>query len=81
LEQFLDLFVVHEFGAVDFGLKHEAFGDHKEVALAALDLLATIVSSLLSSYTATLDRLRIHYAGTGLGISSGEPAGAPRALG
>src|SRR5215212_1174432 len=40
------------------------------MALPALHLLAAAVSSLLSSYTITLERLAIHYPCAGLGITT-----------
>ena len=39
------------------------------MTLCAFDLLSTVVSALFSAHRGTLDRLGIHYACTGLGIS------------
>jgi hypothetical protein len=44
------------------------------VTLTALDLLASVVAALFSAYRGTLDRLAIHHARAGLGISPSEPA-------
>jgi hypothetical protein len=51
---------------VDLGFEYETLCVHQDVALAALDLLATIVTALLC---ATLDRLGINQASAGLCIS------------
>src|SRR5688572_1153847 len=51
------------------GFEHQPLGVHQQVTLAALDLLATIVTALLSTYACRLDRLRIHYASSRLRVS------------
>ena len=48
--------------------EHETLGVYQDVALSSLDLLAAIVIALFSAYRGTLDRLRIHHAGAGLGV-------------
>ena len=49
--------------------EHEAFGVYEQVALSAFDLLATVITSLLSAYTGRVDRMAIHHASARLGIS------------
>ena len=39
------------------------------MTLSSFDLLATIVTALFPTHRGTLDRLRIHHARAGLGIS------------
>jgi hypothetical protein len=63
---------VHDLGAVDPSLEHEAFRIHQEVRRSALDLLASVVSTLLSAYRGSLDRLAIHH-GWAEDFSSSEP--------
>jgi hypothetical protein len=53
---------------VDLGFEDETFRVHQQVTLAALDLLASVVTALFSAYCSSLYRLRIHYACTGLRI-------------
>jgi hypothetical protein len=57
---------VHHLGTFrDLGFEYETLCVHQDVALAAIDLLATIVTALLC---ATLDRLGINHACAGLWI-------------
>ena len=51
------------------GSEHQSLGVHQQVTLAALDLLATIITALLSTYASRLDRLGIHYASGRLRVS------------
>jgi hypothetical protein len=55
LEQCYEALLVQYLGAVYLSLEHEAFGVHQQVALSAFDLLATIVTPLLSTYPGGLD--------------------------
>src|SRR5215204_1567304 len=55
---------------MDPSLKNKTLGVHQQLPLPAADLLTTIVSSRFSAHSARLCRLRVHYPGTGLGISS-----------
>ncbi len=50
------------------GFEYEAFGVYQQMSLAALDLLASVITSIFSAYCATLDRLGIHHASAGLRI-------------
>jgi hypothetical protein len=54
---------------MDLCLEDETFGVHEQVALAALDLLATVIATFFSAHSRSLDRLAIHDARTGLRIS------------
>jgi hypothetical protein len=54
---------------VDQRFTHQALRVYQEVSLASFDLLGVVVAALFSSYPGALDRLAIHYAGAGLGIS------------
>ena len=49
--------------------EHQPLGVHQQVTLSAFDLLATIITALLSTYASRLDRLGIHYAGSRLRVS------------
>ena len=49
--------MVRELGAVRLHIEHKAFCVHQDVALPAVNLLAAVVSTLLSSYPGGLDRL------------------------
>jgi len=54
---------------VDFGFEHETLGVHQQMPLTAFDLLASYsITAIFSAHRGTLDRLRIHHAGTGLRI-------------
>jgi hypothetical protein len=50
---------------MDLGFEHQTLRIYQQMALSALDLLATIVSPL-SSHASSLHRLAIHYAGARL---------------
>ena len=54
---------------MDQRFTHQALRVYQEVSLASFDLLGVVVAALFSSYPGALDRLAIHYAGAGLGIS------------
>jgi hypothetical protein len=54
---------------VHLGFQYEALGVHQQLSLPAANLLAAVVSSRLTAHPARLCRLRVHYRGTGLGIS------------
>src|SRR5215213_7265523 len=68
-QQRLDPLVIHNLGAVDVRLEHQALGVHQDVALATLHLLAPIVTALFSSHRGALYRLAIHHPRAGLRIS------------
>jgi hypothetical protein len=40
---------------VDLGFEHETFGVNQDMALTALDLLASVVTSVFSAYRGALD--------------------------
>jgi hypothetical protein len=61
--------MVHELGAVHLRFEHEAFCVHQDVALPAADLLAAVVSTLLSAYPGGLDRLGVHDTRAGLAVT------------
>ena len=46
---------------MDLHPNYETLGVHEQVALATLDLLASIVATLFSAHSGTLDGLGIHY--------------------
>ena len=69
MQQRLDPLVIHHLGAVDLGLEHEALSVHEDMALTALDLLTSVVTALFASHRGALERLAIHHARAGLGIS------------
>jgi hypothetical protein len=54
---------------VNAGFEHQTLCVHQEVALSAFDLLASIVSSLLSAHPGRFDRLAIYYPSARLRIS------------
>jgi hypothetical protein len=54
---------------MDLGFEHEAFRIYQQVTLTAFDLLTSVVTALFSAHRGALDRLGIHYARAGLGIS------------
>src|SRR5688572_5056722 len=54
---------------MNLGLEDETLSVHQDVTFPALDLLSTVVTPILSTHCGTLDRLRIHHASAGLGIS------------
>src|SRR5215213_9333844 len=64
----LDPFVIHHLCAMDLHLEDETLSVHQDVALTALDLLASVVAALFSAHRGTLDRLAIHHARAGLRI-------------
>jgi|SRR5688500_5437017 hypothetical protein len=69
MHQRLDPFVIHHLGAVELGFEYETLGVHQDVALTPFDLLASVLTALLSAHRGALDRLAIHHAcTTGLGI-------------
>jgi hypothetical protein len=55
MQQRFDFLIVHHLGAHDLRLEHETLGVYQDVALTALDLLASIVTPLFSAYRGTLD--------------------------
>src|SRR5687767_6473300 len=54
---------------MDLRPDYETLGVHEQVALATLDLLASIVATLFSAHSGSLDGLGIHYARAGLRVS------------
>ena len=54
-----DAVLVREPGAVDPGLYHQVFGVHQDVALAAPDLLAAVVTPLLTLDAWSIDPLQV----------------------
>jgi hypothetical protein len=50
------------------GFEYEAFGVYQKMTLAALDLLAPVVTALIASHSGALDRLAVRHAGAGLRI-------------
>ena len=68
-QQLFDPVPVHDLGAMDLCLEDETLSVHEQVALAALDLLTSVVAALFSAHCSGLDRLAVHYACTGLRIS------------
>jgi hypothetical protein len=76
-EQRLDPVSVHDVGRMDLRLKQKAFRIDQNVAFSVLDMLATIIASLLSSHAGALDRLRIDNTRRGLRIT---PKTDPQAL-
>jgi hypothetical protein len=69
LEQWFEALLVYYLGAVYLSLEHEAFGVHQEVSLTAFNLLATIVTPLLSAHPGGLGRLGVHYPSAGFRIA------------
>ena len=63
-------------------LEHEAFGVYEQVAFTTFDLLATIVTPLLSAHPGGLGRLGVHYpsARFGVALESNTQAFADRAI-
>src|SRR5215216_3222670 len=61
--------MIHNLGTVDLRFEYQPFGIHQKMALSTLNLLATVVSTLLSAHPSRLDRLGIHYACARLRIS------------
>jgi hypothetical protein len=53
---------------MNLGLEDEAFGVHQNVALTSLDLLASVITSIFSTYSGSFNRLGIDYASAGLRI-------------
>src|SRR5215207_6791468 len=76
-EQHLDPVSVHDVGRMDLRLEQKALRIDQDVAFSALDLLAAIIASLLSSHAGALDRLRIDNTRGGLRIT---PKTDPQAL-
>src|SRR4051794_25778865 len=62
---------------MDLRLEQKALRIHQNMAFSALDLLAAIIASLLSSHAGALDRLRIDNTRGGLRIT---PKTDPQAL-
>src|SRR3990170_4804871 len=58
--------MVQYLGAVDLRFEHETLRVHQDVALASLDLLAPVVTSIFSAHRGGLNRLGIHHARAGL---------------
>jgi hypothetical protein len=56
---------------VNPGFEHQTLRVYQDVALSAFDLLAAIVSSLLSTHPCRFDRLAIHYGRARLGVPLG----------
>src|SRR5215217_8375440 len=54
---------------MDLCLEHETLGVYQQVTLTALNLLASVVTTLFSAHSGRFDRLGIHYACAGLRIS------------
>jgi hypothetical protein len=54
---------------MNLGFQEQTLRVYQDVALSSFDLLAAVVTALIASYVGALDRLAIHYASTGLGIS------------
>jgi hypothetical protein len=52
--QRLDSLVIHHLCAVDLGFEYETLCVHQDMALTALDLLASVVTALCSAPTAVL---------------------------
>src|SRR5687767_10433847 len=69
MQQRLDPFVVHNLCAMELGFEDETLGVHQYMALAPLDLLATVVAAIFSAHRGALYRLGIHNARTGLRVS------------
>src|SRR5215217_3800145 len=63
------------------GFEHQTLRIHEQMALSTLHLLATVVTSLLSSYTNALHRLAVDDAGARLGIPPHTPHAHPLAQG
>jgi len=53
---------------MNLGFEDEAFGVHEEVTLTALDLLASVLTPIFSTYSGSFYRLGIDYASAGLRI-------------
>ena len=53
---------------MDLGFEHESFGVYEQVTLSAFDLLAAIVTTLLSSHSGRLYRLAIYNPSCRLGV-------------
>src|SRR5215203_4875555 len=51
LQQQLDAILVVHLGAVYLGFEHQTFSIHQQVPLAATNLLATVIASLLSAHS------------------------------
>jgi hypothetical protein len=68
-QQELDALPVLDLCAVNPSFEHQTLGVHQQVALSALDLLATIVSSFISAHPGRFDRLAIYDARARLRVS------------
>jgi hypothetical protein len=69
IQQNFDALSVLYLCAMDLGFEHQTLRVHQQVALAALDLLATVIAALFSTYPGSFDRLAVHYSCTGLRVS------------
>jgi hypothetical protein len=68
LQKRLDPIPVHEVGAMDLRLEHQSLGIDQEVALAAFDLLAAIVTAFFPANPGRFNRLAVNYPGAGLRV-------------
>src|SRR4051812_2536555 len=50
------------------GFEHEAFGVYQQMSLSALDLFASVVTTLITSHAGALERLAVHHAGARMRI-------------
>jgi hypothetical protein len=54
---------------VEAGFDHQSLRVHQDVALSALHLLGSVVTTLVPTHSGGLDRLAIHYGRAGLRVS------------
>jgi hypothetical protein len=57
LQQQFDPVLIGHLGAVDLGFEHQSLRIHQQMALSATNLLPTVVSTRLTTYTGRLGRL------------------------
>ena len=69
IQQNLDAISVLDLCAVNPGFERQTLRVYQEVSLSSFDLLATVVSALLSAYAGRFDRLAIYDARARLRVS------------
>jgi hypothetical protein len=74
IQQELDALPVLDLGAVDPSFEHQSLRIHQEMPLASLNLLSSVVTTLVPTHARGLDRLAIH---DGRRWVEGSSAGAP----
>src|SRR5829696_6405014 len=69
VQQELDALPVLDLRAVEAGFDHQSLRVYQQVPFASFDLLGPVVTALFPAHACCLDRLAIHYGGTGLRVS------------